>query len=193
MRNLTVFNSLTLDGVIQAPGGPDEDRRGGFEHGGWSQPYQDEVMGKVAAEGMAGDSDLLFGRWTYENLYSYWPHQTDNPYTEVLNKSQKYVVSTTLSEPLPWENSVLLRGEAENTVASIKKEDGNDLLVMGSGQLLETLIRHDLVDKYMLFIHPLMLGSGRKMFPHGHRAGLTLVDVKPSTTGVIIATYDRTE
>lgn len=191
MRQLTVFNSLTLDGVMQAPGGPGEDRRGGFSHGGWALPYQDEVMGSIAARGMAKGGPLLFGRWTYENLYSYWPHQTDNPFSEVLNKAQKYVASRSMSEPLPWENSTLLRGEAAETVAQLKAEPGKDLLVMGSGRLLDTLIRHRLVDRYMLFIHPLVLGSGQRMFPEGHQAALTLVDVKPTTTGVIAATYAR--
>lgn len=191
MRELVVFNSLTLDGVMQAPGGKEEDQRGGFSDGGWSLPYQDEVMGSVAAEGMAAGGSLLFGRWTYENLYSYWPHQTDSPFTEVLNKTQKYVVSRTLSEPLPWENSTLLRGEAEETVAGLKGEDGDDLVMLGSGRLLETLIRHELVDRYVLLIHPLVLGSGRRMFTDGLRTFLSLVDVVPTTTGVLIATYAR--
>lgn len=189
MRQLVVFNSLTLDGVMQAPGGRDEDRRGGFTEGGWARPYQDEVMASVAAEGMAKGGPLLFGRWTYENLYSYWPHQTDNPFSEVLNKAQKYVVSRTLSDPLPWENSTLLRGEAEETVARLKAETGRDLVVMGSGVLLETLIRHRLVDRYTLLIHPLVLGNGRRMFSNDVRVPLRLEDVTPTTTGVIIATY----
>lgn len=191
MREIVVFNSLTLDGVMQAPGGVDEDRRGGFTEGGWSRPYQDEVMGNVAAEGMAKGGPLLLGRQTYENFYSYWPHQTDNPFTEVLNRTQKYVASRTLSEPLPWENSTLLKGEAEKTVADIKAEEGQDITVLGSGQLLQTLIRHQLVDRYVLLIHPLVLGSGRRMFDENLRATLDLVDVVPTTKGVIIATYTQ--
>lgn len=189
MRKLIVFNNLTLDGVMQAPGGADEDRRNGFEHGGWALPYQDEVMGQIAADGMAEGGPLLFGRWTYESFYSYWPQQTDNPYTAVLNQSQKYVASRTLSDPLPWENSTLLRGEAVDTVADIKKEAGKDIVVLGSGRLLETLILNDLVDQYTLLIHPLVLGQGQRMFTEGHHAALSLVDVKPTTTGVLIATY----
>ena len=191
MRQLVVFNSLTLDGVMQAPGGPDEDRRGGFADGGWSRPYQDEVMGSIAAEGMSRGGPLLFGRWTYESFYSYWPHQTDNPFTEVLNRARKYVVSRTLSDPLPWENSTLLRGEGEETVRDLKNQDGPDLLVMGSGRLLQTLIRHRLVDRYVLLIHPIVLGAGRRMFRDGLRTELRLDDVTPTTTGVIIATYSR--
>lgn len=191
MRQLVVFNSLTLDGVMQAPGGPDEDRRNGFDDGGWSRPYQDEVMGSLAARGMARGGPLLFGRWTYENLYSYWPHQTDNPFTEVLNRAQKYVVSRTLKDPLPWENSTLLRGEGEETVRALKTEEGEDLLLMGSGRLLETLIRHRLVDRYVLLIHPIVLGAGRQMFQQGLHTELRLDDVTPTTTGVIIATYSR--
>jgi dihydrofolate reductase len=189
MREIVVFNSLTLDGVMQAPGDADEDRRGGFANGGWSRPYQDEVMGKVAARGMAEGAPLLLGRLTYENFSSYWPHQTDNPFTEVLNRSQKYVVSRTLVEPLPWENSTLLAGEAGETVAEIKAEGGQDIVVLGSGQLIQTLMRHDLVDRYVLLVHPLVLGSGRRMFGPDQHARLDLVDVVPTSTGVLIATY----
>ncbi|MGH3649131.1 MAG: dihydrofolate reductase family protein [Acidimicrobiia bacterium] len=191
MREIVVFNSLTLDGVMQAPGGPDEDRRGGFIHGGWSRPYQDEVMGRVAAEGMAEGGPILLGRLTYENFYSFWPHQTDNPFTEVLNQAQKYVASRTMSEPLPWENSTLLAGEAEESVADLKAGEGKDIVVLGSGQLLQTLIRHRLVDKYILHIHPLVLGTGRHMFGEGLHATLDLVGVVPTTTGVLIATYTQ--
>jgi dihydrofolate reductase len=111
MSKIVVTNHLTLDGVMQAPAGPDEDRRGGFEHGGWATPNNDEVMGRVMGEGMSQGGALLLGRWTYEAFYAFWPHQKDNPYTEVLNNSQKYVASTTLTEPLPWMNSTLLEGD----------------------------------------------------------------------------------
>lgn len=193
MGHLTVFNSVTLDGVLQAPGHPEEDKRGGFDHGGWALPYQDEVIAKFAAKGMAQEGSLLFGRWTYESFHSYWPNQSDNPFTDVLNRSVKYVTSRTLSEPLPWENSILLEGEAEETVARVKSEDTRDITLLGSGRLLQTLIRHDLVDTYVLLIHPLMLGSGQRMFPEGHRTELALTDVTPTTTGVMVATYSRTE
>jgi dihydrofolate reductase len=190
MRELTVFNSLTLDGVMQAPGRPDEDTRGGFAHGGWAAPYMDEVMGRVAAEGMADAGPLLFGRRTYEDFYSFWPHQTGNPFTEVLDNSQKYVASRTMREPLPWRNSSLLEGDAAGAVARLKQEPGKDLTVLGSGELVQALRRHDLVDQYVLLLHPLVLGSGRRMFPDGGPyAELRLVDAVPTTTGVIIATY----
>jgi dihydrofolate reductase len=190
---LVVFNSLTLDGVMQSPSGPDEDTRGGFEHGGWAAPYNDEVMGRVAAESMATSGPLLFGRRTYEEFYSYWPHQTDgNPFTERLNSTQKYVVSTTLREPLPWQNSTLLTGDVPAAVRKLKEQPGKDLVLLGSGELLRTLIAHDLVDEYILQIHPLVLGTGRRTFPDGAVSRLRLVDTLPTTTGVIIARY-RTE
>ena len=190
MRKLMVLNNLTLDGVMQAPGRPDEDTRGGFEHGGWAGPYNDEVKGRTMGEGMAGPHDLLFGRRTYEDFYSVWPKRTNNPFTPVLNSARKYVASRTLKAPLPWDNSTLLEGDAADAVARLKREPGNDLLVMGSGVLIESLRRHNLVDEYMLLIHPLVLGNGRCMFPHdGTFAKLTLVKSVPTTTGVIIATY----
>ena len=190
MRELTVFNSLTLDGVMQAPGRPDEDTRGGFAHGRWAVPYMDEVMGRVAAEGMADAGPLLFGRRTYEDFFSFWPHQTGNPFTAVLDNAEKYVASRTLREPLGWRNSTLLEGDAAEAVASLKQEPGKDLTVLGSGELVQALRRRDLVDQYVLLLHPLVLGSGRRMFPDGGPyAELRLVDAVPTTTGVIIATY----
>ena len=190
MREITVFNSLTLDGVMQAPGRPDEDTRGGFAAGGWAAPYMDEVMGRVAAEGMAGPGALLLGRRTYEDFHGFWPNQTDNPFTEVLDTTRKYVASTTLREPLGWRNSTLLEGDAAEAVARLKEQPGEDLTVLGSGELVRSLRRRDLVDRYVLLLHPLVLGSGRRLFPDGGPAStLRLVDSVPTTTGVIIATY----
>jgi dihydrofolate reductase len=190
MRRITVFNSLTLDGVMQAPGRADEDSRGGFAHGGWAAPYSDEVMGRVAAEGMAGPGALLLGRRTYEDFHGFWPNQTGNPFTEVLNNTRKYVASTTLREPLPWRNSTLLEGDAAEAVARLKEQPGEDLTVLGSGELVQSLRRRDLVDRYVLLIHPLVLGSGRRLFPDaGPAATLRLLDSVTTTTGVIIATY----
>jgi dihydrofolate reductase len=190
MRKVVVFTSLTLDGVMQAPGRPDEDTRGGFEHGGWALPYNDEVMGKVLAENMAGAGPLVLGRRTYEDFYGFWPKQPGNPFTEVLNSTRKYVASTTLAGPLPWSNSTLLEGEAADAVAGLKQEQGEDLTVLGSGELVQSLRRRDLVDEYVLLIHPLVLGSGRRLFPDGSSfAALRLVDAKTTTTGVVIATY----
>src|SRR5919106_2018202 len=148
MRKITVVESVTLDGVMQAPGGPDEDTRGGFQHGGWARPYSDEVMGREMGKGM-GASELLFGRRTYEQFYSFWPNAPQpNPFTEVLNNSQKYVASTTLTEPLPWMNSTLLAGEAAEAVAELKAQPGADITVLGSGDLVASLMEHDLIDQY---------------------------------------------
>ena len=190
MRKLMVLEMVTLDGVMQAPGGRDEDPRGGFTHGGWSGPYNDPVKMQVMGEGMAKRTDMLFGRWTYEKFYNVWHGRTDNPFTAVFERSQKYVVSRTLSGPLPWVNSTLLEGDAADAVARLKQEPGPDLLVMGSGVLAESLMRHGLVDEYQLLIHPLVLGSGRRLFTNGvPNSALKLVKSVPTTTGVIIATY----
>jgi dihydrofolate reductase len=190
MSKIVVFEHLTLDGVMQAPGRPDEDRRGGFAHGGWARPRGDADMGRAAGESMANIGALLLGRRTYEDLYAYWPHQPEpNPFTAVLNNSQKYVVSTTLEEPLPWRNSTLLKGDAAEAVARLKEQPGKDLLVLGSGELVQSLMRRNLVDEYVLLIHPLVLGSGRRLFPDGAFAALRLVDSVATTTGVLIATY----
>jgi dihydrofolate reductase len=190
VRKIVVINHMTLDGVMQAPGSPDEDRRDGFEHGGWAVPNNDEVMGRVMGEGMAEGGPLLLGRRTYEAFYAYWPKQTDNPYTEVLNRVQKYVASTTLTEPLPWSNSTLLQGDAAKAVAELKEQPGKDIGVLGSGELIQSLRRHDLVDTYVLMIHPIVLGTGRRLFPHGSPlATLRLADSVTTTTGVVIATY----
>ncbi len=191
MSKVVVFTNLTLDGVMQAPGRPDEDRRGGFEHGGWATPY---ATMEAAEESMANTGALLLGRRTYEDFYTVWPNRTDNPFTAVLNNTQKYVASTTLSEPLSWSNSTLLKGDAAEAVASLKEEPGKDLVVLGSGELVQSLMRRNLVDAYVLLIHPLVLGSGRRLFPDGGAvAALRLVDTKTTTTGVVIATYAATQ
>jgi dihydrofolate reductase len=191
MSKVVVFMNLTLDGVMQAPGRPDEDRRGGFEHGGWAMPYADPEMGRVAAESMATTEALLFGRRTYEDFYSVWPNRTDdNPFTTVLNNTRKYVASTTLKEPLPWVNSTLLQGDGATAVAKLKEQPGKDLVILGSGELVRSLMQRNLIDIYVLQIHPLLLGAGRRLFSEdGSRAALKLVDSKITSTGVIIATY----
>jgi dihydrofolate reductase len=187
MSKVVVFTNLTLDGVMQAPGRPDEDRRGGFEHGGWATPY---ATMEAAEESMANTGALLLGRRTYEDFYAVWPNRTDNPFTAVLNNTQKYVASTTLEEPLSWSNSTLLKGDAAEAVARLKEEPGKDLVVLGSGELVQSLMRRNLVDEYVLLIHPLVLGSGRRLFTDGGAfAALRLVDTKTTTTGVVIATY----
>jgi dihydrofolate reductase len=189
MSRIVVINHVTLDGVMQAPASPDEDPRDNFEQGGWAVPGQDEVMGRILGKGMAGGPGLLlFGRRTYEHMYSYWPHQKDNPITDVLNNSQKFVVSTTLEEPLPWMNSTLLRDDA--AVAEVKDREEKDIVVLGSGDLLQSLMARDLIDEYLLMIHPVLLGSGRRMFRDGGPPSkLRLADSVITTTGVVMATY----
>jgi dihydrofolate reductase len=195
VSKLVVWESLTLDGVMQAPGRPDEDRRGDFQHGGWATPYSDPVMGSVSGEGMAKGGALLFGRRTYEDFYHVWPNAPQpNPYTEALNKARKYVASRTLQEPLPWQNSTLLKGDAMEAVARLRKQPGKDLVALGSGELVQSLMQYDLVDEYVLLIHPLVLGSGRRLFTDGGAfARLRLVGAKTTTTGVVIATYRPAE
>jgi len=187
MSKVVVFTNLTLDGVMQAPGRPDEDRRGGFEHGGWAMPY---AAMSSTGKSMDNTGALLLGRRTYEDFYAFWPKQTGNPFTAMLDNMQKYVASTTLSEPLSWSNSTLLPGDAAEAVAALKEEPGKDLLVMGSGELIQSLMQHNLVDEYILLIHPLVLGSGRRLFADGGAfAALRLVATSTTTTGVVIATY----
>jgi dihydrofolate reductase len=194
MSRVVVTNSLTLDGVMQAPARPDEDVRGGFTHGGWALPYNDAVMGRVMGEGMAKGGALLLGRRTYEDFYAVWPSRTDNPYTEVLNNAQKYVASTTLREPLPWRNSTLLKGDAAEAVAALKQQPGKDIVILGSGELAQSLMRRNLIDEYVLLIHPLILGSGRRFFADGASfAALRLVNAVTTSTGVVIATYQPAE
>ena len=187
MSKITVFTNLTLDGVMQAPGRPDEDTRGSFKHGGWAAPFgamQD------AGDALSFTGALLFGRRTYEDFHAFWPNHTDNPFTEILNNTQKYVASTTLEEPLPWANSTLLKGDATKTVSSMKEKQDKDLLIFGSGVLVQSLMRANLIDEYVLLIHPLILGSGRKLFPDGSTfAALNLRDTKTTSKGVVIATY----
>jgi dihydrofolate reductase len=194
LGNLRVIEHLTLDGVMQAPGRPDEDDRDGFEHGGWAHARVDEVMGRVMGEGMARGGSLLFGRRTYEDFFSFWPNQTDNPYTEVLDNRQKYVASRTLKEPLPWRNSTLLHGDAADAVAKLKEEPGEHLGVLGSGQLVRSLMERGLVDELILMIHPLVLGTGRRLFTDGGEfAELRLTDTTTTTTGVVIAKYQAND
>lgn len=189
MGKIVVLDHLTLDGVMQAPGRPDEDCRGGFAHGGWASPRGDvvgEVFGAIPA--VAG---MLFGRRTYEDFYAFWPSQPDNPFTPLLNSTQKYVASTTLREPLPWVNSTLLAGDAAEAVASLKRRVEGTLLCMGSGVLVQSLMRRNLVDTFVLLIHPLVLGAGRRLFAEGGpAAALRLVEARATASGVVMATYE---
>ena len=190
---VVVTNHVTLDGVMQAPAGADEDPRGGFEHGGWAGPYGDHVLMQAAVEGLASTTAYLFGRRTYEKMAAFWPHQpADNPYAKVINERDKYVASRTLAEPLAWANATLLEGDAADAVAALKDQRGGSLSVLGSGDLLQSLIRRDLVDRWVLLIHPLVLGAGLRLFPDGGApARMRLTDSITTTTGVVIATYER--
>src|SRR5947209_20144516 len=188
MSKVVGFMKSTLDGVMQAPARPDEDTRGGFEHGGWAMPY---ATMEAAEESKAYSGALLLGRRTYEDFYSVWPNRTDNPFTDVLNNTQKYVASTTLREPLPWKNSTLLEGDAAKSMGLLKAQPGKDLVILGSGELVRALTKAGLVDEYILLIHPLVLGSGRRLFgDDGSNVALRLIDTKTTTTGVVIATYE---
>jgi dihydrofolate reductase len=190
MSKIVVVENLSLDGVMQAPGRADEDLRGGFAHGGWAMPYNDADKGRIMAGGMAQAGPLLFGRRTYEDFFKVWPGRTDNPFTAVLDNAQKYVASTTLTEPLPWQNSTLLKGDVGDAVARLKEQPGKDICVMGSGVLVQSLMRRNLVDDYLLLIHPLVLGPGRRLFADdGAFAALRLVEAQTTSTGVVIATY----
>jgi dihydrofolate reductase len=190
MGRVVVINHLTLDGVMQAPGRPDEDTRGGFTHGGWSVPNVDDVMMDVVlGTRTPASGGLLLGRRSYEDMLGYWNTQ-DSPFKDMLNNAPKYVASRTLREPLPWPNSTLLQGDVAAAVA-LKRRSEADLTVMGSGELIQTLMRHNLIDEYLLLIHPLVLGTGRRLFTDGGpSASLRLVEGKTSTTGVLIATYE---
>jgi dihydrofolate reductase len=195
MRTITVFNHLTLDGVMQAPGRPDEDTRGGFKHGGWATSRNDDVMNEVIGSSMTDIGGLLLGRRTYEDFADFWPKQPDpNPFSKILTEMQKYVASTTLKEPLPWDNSTLLGGDAAKAVAALKKQPGKGLLILGSGVLVQALMERDLVDEFVLLIHPVVMGSGRHLFTDdGPSTDLQLVDTKTTTTGVMISTYRRAD
>jgi dihydrofolate reductase len=192
MPKLIVNEFLTLDGVMQAPGAKDEDRSGGFERGGWQLDYFDDVFGSTLMEGLAAAGGFLLGRRTYEIFAAHWPKQpASDPLAGTFNGLPKYVVSTTLGEPLAWENSTLIRGDVPAGLAKLKAEPGKELQVIGSGELVQTLIGQGLVDEYRLMIHPILLGSGRRLFREADApTKLRLVDVKPTTTGVIIATYE---
>ncbi len=192
MRKLVVGAFLTVDGVMQAPGGPEEDREGGFEHGGWSVNYWDEGMGRIITESTLQGDALLLGRKTYEIFAAHWPKVGgDDPIANKLNSMPKYVASRSLKE-VAWNNSTLIEGDVAKAVAALKEQPGNEIQVSGSGDLIQTLIEHDLVDEYRLWIFPLVLGDGKRLFAGGAvPAALKLVGTKTSSTGVAIHTYER--
>ena len=190
MRRLIVSTFLTLDGVMQAPGGPGEDDSGGFAHGGWSVNFWDEPMGRIMGEAMSVPFDLVLGRRTYDIFAAYWPNAPEEAGAKPLNDATKYVASR--SHPaLEWPTSVLIEGDAADAVAALKETDGPELQVHGSGDLIQTLMRHRLVDEYRLWVFPLVIGQGKRLFAEGTiPSALSLVDSKVSTTGVVIGTYE---
>lgn len=189
---LTLQTYLTLDGVMQAPGGPDEDTDGGFVHGGWSFPHGDEDFGAAVVRWFANADAFLLGRRTYDIFAGYWPLVTDpeNLIANKLNTLPKYVASTTLRS-VDWHNSTLLGGDIVTEISKLKEQPGNELQVHGSGELAQTLIDHDLVDEYRLYVYPIHLGTGKKLFRDGTTAAaLRLTSSITTGAGIIIATYE---
>jgi dihydrofolate reductase len=191
MAKILVANHVTLDGVMQAPARPDEDTRDGFAHGGWGTARNDELMAAKIGERMTGDRAFLFGRRTYEDFYAVWPNRPGNPFSEALTNTTKYVTSRSLAEPLPWDNSILLSGDAAERVAELKQQREGTLTMFGSGELIGALIAADLIDEYLLITHPIVLGSGRRLFGDGHSSELKLIDAVTTSKGVVIAAYRR--
>jgi dihydrofolate reductase len=189
---IVMINHVTLDGVMQSPGRPDEDTRDGFVHGGWAAPESSEPDPDVDAAVLARRAQsegLLFGRRTYEDLMTSW-NAKGGPFKDALNNAPKYVVSTTLREPLPWPNSTLLSSDIDARVAELKSRPGGDLTIMGSGQLIHALMRARVIDEFLLIVHPIVLGSGRRLFADdGTTTTLSLIEASPTKAGNIVATY----
>ena len=192
MRKLVVLSFVTLDGVIQAPGGPEEDSSGGFKWGGWSVPYWDDFLGQVMGEQMGKPFDLLLGRKTYDIFAAHWPKMpADDPAASKLNSAKKYVVSTTLRKP-EWANSTVIKTNVAQEIKKIKEQDGPEIQVHGSAKLIQTLLKNDLVDEFRLKIYPVTVGKGKRLFAEGSiPAGFKVVESKTSPKGVIVATYAR--
>jgi dihydrofolate reductase len=194
MGKIIVMNVLSLDGVMQSPGSQDEDTRWGFKYGGWGIPYGDETMVAKLGERLGvltgGSHAWLFGRWTYDQLLSSW-NSRGGPFKDSLNNIHKYVVSGSPTTTLEWPNSTLLHGDVPAAVAELKQSAGSDLVIMGSGVLIRTLMAADLIDAYLLTIAPLVLGGGRRMFDDGVHTSLRLTDSSTTAKGVIVATYER--
>jgi dihydrofolate reductase len=189
MRKIIVLSFITLDGIMQGPGGPTEDPSGNFTYGGWLVPYFDDVLGKIMEEQMSRPFDLLLGRKTFEIFASYWPHHEEEG--AGINKATKYVASNTLTTH-EWSKSVFLKGNVVEEIRALKQQDGPDLQVHGSGNLIQTLLAHDLVDEFWLKIFPVTLGLGKRLFDQGTLpASYTLVESQSSPGGVIIATFKR--
>ena len=192
MRKVVTAAFVSLDGVMQAPGGPEEDPTGGFAFGGWTFHHWDDAMGQTIGETFGTPFALLLGRKTYEIFAAHWPHVgEDDPIGKVFNSVTKYV-ATTSTRPLAWQNSVALQGDAATAVAELKRQEGPTLLLQGSSDLIQTLLAADLIDEFRLMTFPVVLGKGKRLFGRGAiPAGLTLVDSKASTTGVVMSTYVR--
>jgi len=189
MRKVVAATFVSLDGVMQAPGGPEEDPTGGFAHGGWTFNYWDDAMGQAMGDLFAEPFDLLLGRRTYEIFAAHWPHIEGDPIAEAFNAVTKYI-ATCSAEPLAWRNSVALRGDVPMAIGRLKKKDGPKLLIQGSSVLIHALLAHGLIDELRLMIFPLVLGSGKRLFGDGTLPGaLKLADSKTSSTGVVMATY----
>ncbi|MFI0356549.1 dihydrofolate reductase family protein [Actinomadura sp. 9N407] len=191
MRKLTAIEFLSVDGVMQGYGSPDEDPSGGFRHGGWAADYAaDEELMAANAESLSADSAYLFGRRTYEKMAAFWPTgPSDVPFTSHLNNSPKYVASTTLRE-VSWQNTTLLEGDVPKAVTELKHEQGGDIVVLGSGMLVQTLMSHDLVDRFTLLVHPLLLGGGKRLFPDDQQMRrLRLIDSRTTSKGNLTLTY----
>jgi len=190
MRKPNVSTFLTLDGVMQAPGGPGEDDEGGFKYGGWSVNYWDDLMGQEMGEATSKPFAMVLGRKTYDIMAAHWPHASEEEGGPIFNQATKYVASR--GRPaLEWSNSVLIEGDAADGLAALKQEDGPELQVHGSSNLIQSLLRHNLVDEYRLWVFPVVIGSGKRLFSDGAiPVGLRLVDSKVFTTGVVIGTYE---
>jgi dihydrofolate reductase len=190
MRKLIVQTFLTLDGVMQAPGGPGEDDDGGFAYGGWSVNYWDDQMGQVMGEATSRPFAMVLGRRTYDIMAAYWPTAPEEEGAKVFNDATKYVASRSRPDLQAWSNSVLIEGDAAGGLAALKREDGPELQVHGSANLIQTLLRHNLVDEFRLWVFPLVIGSGKRLFADGTvPAGLRLADSKVSSTGVVMGTW----
>ena len=190
MRKLAVIDFLSLDGVMQAPGQPEEDTEGGFEHGGWAIPYHDETLAESVVESMAATDAYLFGRKTYQNFAAYWPTAPrEIPFTDHLNNTAKYVVSTTLKDP-EWNNTTVIAGDVVDQVRKLKEQPGKNIAVLGSGRLVQTLTENDLVDEYFLTVYPVVLGGGKRLFrDDAQLRRLELVDSRTTSTGGVVLTY----
>lgn len=190
MRKLIVNTFVTLDGVMQAPGGPEEDSSSGFTSGGWSVNYWDDMMSQIMGESMTKPFDLLLGRKTYEIFAAYWPQAKDEPGADQLNNAKKYVASKTLNK-VDWKNSSLIKGDVVQVIRKLKAQDGPEIQVHGSSNFIQTLLKHNLIDEFRIWIFPVVIGNGKRLFDQGTiPSGLKLIESKTSTTGVILAIYE---